>query len=120
MEVDLIKIETGKIDIWMNYFKTIIEKANAELEKPCKTLEEADIKEKNIYNKLQGTACQASYRLLQKFGNKKLYSKKAEFAEYYCQNLCEPMLEAHLYLISKKDSFIGRKSLYFSFRYISL
>lgn len=77
-------------------------------------------KEKDYRTILLGSVCQASYRLLQKFGNKRIYRKKPEFADYYTKELAEPCMMAHLNIISKKDKFVGRKARYFSLRFVEL
>lgn len=120
IEVDLEQIKTGKIETWLNYFKIIMERDYEDLEEPSIDPGIIDKKEKDSVTALLGAAAQASYRLLQKFGNKKVYAKKPEFAQYYVQNLAQPSMEAHLYIISKKDKFVGRKARYFSLRYIEL
>ena len=97
-----------------------MEKDFDSLEVPTNDLDEIEEKEKNPITVLLGAACQASYRLLQKFGNKKVYSKRPEFAQYYVKDLAKSSMEAHLYIISKKDKFVGRKALYFSLRFIEL
>lgn len=90
------------------------------LETPTIDPAKVEEKEKDYVTVLLGAVCQASYRLLQKFGNRKAYRKKPEFAQYYVQNLAQASMEAHLYIISKKDKFVGRKALYFSLRFIEL
>lgn len=104
----------------MTYFKQIMEKDYPELETSTVDPSVVTEKEKENTNLLLGTVCQASYRLLQKFGNKKVYWRKPDFAMYYVEKLAQPAMEAHLYLISKKDKFVGRKPLYFSLRFIEL
>jgi len=91
-----------------------------ELETPGDDLDTIEKKEKDSITHLLGAVCQASYRLFQKFGNKKMYNKKQGFVDYYLEKLAQPCMEAHLYIISKKDKFVGRKALYFSLRYIEL
>jgi hypothetical protein len=115
-----MQIQTGKIETWLQFFKVIMEKDFDELEQPTDDAAKIEEKEKDYVNVLLGTVCQASYRLLQKFGNKKTYRKKPEFAQYYVENMAQPAMEAHLYIISKKDKFVGRKALYFSLRFIEL
>jgi hypothetical protein len=34
--------------------------------------------------------------------------------------MAQPAMETHLYIVSKKDKFVGRKALYFSLRFIEL
>ena len=104
----------------MEYFKAIIEKDFDELEQPSDDIDELNQKEKNIVTTLLGTVWQTSYRLLQRFCNKKMINTNSEIVEYYSENLAKPLMEAHLYIISKKDKFIGRKALYFSLRFIEL
>ena len=97
-----------------------MEKDFDSLEVPTNDLDEIEEKVKNPIAVLLGAACQASYRLLQKFCNIKVYSKRPEFAQYYLKDLAKSSMEAHLYIILKKDKFVGRKALYFSFRFIEL
>jgi len=116
----LEQIQTGKIEKWLHFFKSILEKDYQELEQTSDDAAILEEKEKDYITVLLGAVCQASYRLLQKFGNRKTYRKKPEFAQYYVENLAIPAMEAHLYIISKKEKFVGRKALYFSLRYIEL
>ena len=111
-------VTAGTIDKWIGFFKTIIERDYDELEKPAETQEDIESKEKDLITDLLGAVCQASYRIFQKFGNRKVFKKDPSFPIYYCENLAQQCMEAHLYIISKKDKFVGRKALYFSLRYI--
>lgn len=97
-----------------------MEKEFQDLEVNTDDQAEIELKEKDFRTLLLGAVSQASYRLLQKFGNRKVYRKKPEFAIYYVENLAEPCMMAHLNIISKKDKFVGRKVRYFSLRYIEL
>lgn len=58
-----------------------------ELEVRSDDLDELERKEKDFRTLLLGEVSQASYRLFQKFGNKKVYRKNPEFAFYYVENL---------------------------------
>ena len=62
-----------------------MEKDFDSLEVPTNDLDEIEEKEKNPITVLLGAACQASYRLLQKFGNIKGLFKKTRI----CSILCE-------------------------------
>jgi len=97
-----------------------MEKDFEDLEVNTDDASEVEQKEKDFRTILLGAVSQASYRLLQKFGNKKIYRKKPEFANYYVNTLAQPCMEAHLYIISKKNLFVGRKARYFSLRFIEL
>ena len=92
-----------------------------ELEKPSDDQNVIESKEKHLITKLLGAVWQTSYRLFQKFGNPKIYYGRSNtFADYYIQNFAQSWMEAHLFIISKKDKFVGRKAMYFSLRFIEL
>jgi len=63
----------------------------------CKEIEERD---KNTAWQLKGVACQISCRLVQKFGNLSFTPNK-DFANLFCKNFAEQLLETSLHLISK-------------------
>jgi hypothetical protein len=64
-----------------------MEKDFEDLEARSDDLDELERKEKDFRTILLGEVSQASYRLFQKFGNKKVYRKNPDFAIYYVENL---------------------------------
>jgi hypothetical protein len=67
-----------------------MEKDFGDLEVMSDDLDELDKKEKDFRTILLGEVSQASYRLFQKFGNKKVYRKNPDFAIYYVKTLSSP------------------------------
>jgi hypothetical protein len=114
------RVKTGNMDKWMGYFVTIMEQDYPQLEQSSDDPATIEEKEKDFKTVLLGEVCQASYRIFQRFGNRKLYGKFPFFVDYYLEHYAEKCMMAHLYIISKKDKFIGRKARYFSLRYIEL
>lgn len=69
MEINPQDNESGDMKQWVGFFSTIMKRDLGELSNEVKNLKEEEELNKHHEWKLKGAVCQASHRLLQKFGN---------------------------------------------------
>ena len=62
---------------------------------------------------------QASFRLLQKFGDPKI-TKNLQFSEFFCSDIVPGLIDSHLGIIHGVQSgFVGRKCLFYSVQFVN-
>jgi len=117
-------MQENNLDPWIQFFLTIINmKMPENLISETNSTDEIRERDKSIHWKIKGLTTKLIYRFFVKYGNPKLVENSTmikSFSNNFSFKFSNTLIESNLQiLLSRKNGFVGTKTLSFSIKFIS-